>query len=163
MHRGCVDCERTAAAARRQLRHVLIGQIQRPRLVTTEGARHLERSGTLLCGPDTLRVADVPDHHPTRHFDHSVPRQIVVVDPLLNVGEGTQDGIFRIPDQGRQLLIRDRDGTGAEPPVTHIMWCRPCHDSAPPLSCYWPWQRAPWYWAGDTYPSGPRSPCRRTS
>src|SRR5690606_30994983 len=47
-----------------------------------------------------------------------------------NVRESAQDGVFRVPDQGSQLLIRGRDGAGAEPPVTHIMWCRPCHDSA---------------------------------
>src|SRR5690554_20145 len=134
MHRGRVDRERPTAAARRQLIKVLSSQIHRARLIPAESARLLKRPRTLLRRPDALRVANVPDHHPTHHLDHSVQRQIVAVDPLLNVVEDTQDGVFRIPDQGRQLLIRDRDGAGAEPPVTHILRCRPRHDSAlPPL------------------------------
>src|SRR5690554_2364867 len=76
----------------------------------------------------------MPDHHPTHHFDHPCKRQIIGVDPLLNVREGAQDGVFRVPDQGSQLLIRGRDGAGAEPPVTHIMWCP--HAMTRPSSIY---------------------------
>src|SRR5690554_2068223 len=130
MHRGRVDRERPTAAARRQLIKVLSSQIHRARLIPAESTRLLKRPHTLLRRPDALRVANVPDHHPTHHLDHAVQRQIVVVDPLLNVREDTQDGVFRIPDQDLQLLIRDRDGAGAEPPVTHILRCRPRHDSA---------------------------------
>src|SRR5690606_36588071 len=125
--RGRVDGERPAPTSGGELGHVLVGQPQRTRLGPAPRAGHLERAGALLLGPDPLGVAQVPDHHPAHHLHHPGQRQLAAVDPVLDVGENTQDGVLGVADQGADLLIGGRDRGGAEPPVTHILWCRPRH------------------------------------
>src|SRR5690606_35320822 len=131
---GRVDGERPAPTPGGELGHVLVGQPQRTRLGPAPRAGHLERAGAFLHGPDPLGVAQVPDGDPAHHLHHPGQRQLAAVDPVLDVGENTQDGVLGVADQGADLLIGCRDRGGAEPPVTHILRCRPRHDSAlPPL------------------------------